>query len=106
MTTTGDLTELLLPQIISTNGYFSSWAALSSATTAQTLTDDHIVHGIEVSNASKTRAKKKIYDMAESIHKTHLKVTIYRLLVLPWVREIHIYICMFIDAYCVQNIET
>ena len=28
------------------------------------------------------------------------------LLLLPWVREIHIYICMCMDAYCVQNIET
>ena len=34
------------------------------------------------------------------------EVTIYALLVLPWVREIHIYICMCMDAYCVQNIET
>ena len=37
-------------------------------------------------------------------HEQH--VVALGLLVLPWVREIHIYICMCMDAYCVQNIET
>ena len=37
-------------------------------------------------------------------HEQH--VVALGLLVLPWVREIHIYICMCIDAYCVQNNET
>ena len=38
--------------------------------------------------------------------KKTFEVTIYALLVLPWVREKHIYKCICIDAYCVQDIET
>ena len=40
------------------------------------------------------------------VNKKTFEVTIHALLVLSWVREKHIYKCMCIDAYCVQDIET
>ena len=54
---------------------------------------------LSIENASGHLTSQKAFTNA-------FEVTIYRLLVLPWVREIHIYKCMCIDAYWVQDIET